>query len=132
MSRCVRRADCSRKARSMLRSPLIIGALALLLVPSTAALADDAQIGCFSDGDYVYLHGGFTYQYFIDKGDKPVDCPPDAVKLGLELAEEAVQVSCVTNPDNLCDEKKQYVELIHRRYDKMLNAAAVPATDNSA
>jgi len=125
----------------MLRITSIIGAWALLALPQAAA-AEDAQIGCFSDGDYVYLHGGLTYQYFIDKGDKPVDCPPDAVKIGLELAEEAVQVSCVTNPDSLCDEKKQYVELIHRTYDKMLNgnapdasaqaAATAPAAGNAA
>jgi putative peptidoglycan binding protein len=130
-----RRAPCQLepKATSMLRTTSIIGALALLAFPQAAA-AEDAQIGCFSDGDYVYLHGGLTYQYFIDKGDKPVDCPPDAVKLGLELAEEAVQVSCVTNPDNLCDEKKQYVALIHRTYDKMLNGngTATPAPDTSA
>jgi len=111
----------------MLRTTSIIGALALLALPQAAA-AEDAQIGCFSDGDYVYLHGGLTYQYFIDKGDKPVDCSPDAVKIGLELAEEAVQVSCVTNPDNLCDEKKQYVALIHRTYDKMLNGSSAPAS----
>src|SRR5262249_56317749 len=130
-----RRAPCrlEPKATSMLRITSIIGAWALLALPQAAA-AEDAQIGCFSDGDYVYLHGGLTYQYFIDKGDKPVDCPPDAVKIGLELAEEAVQVSCVTNPDNLCDEKKQYVALIHRTYDKMLNgsAPANPAPDASA
>jgi hypothetical protein len=118
----------------MLRSTSIIGAMALLLLPLAPAAADDAQIGCFSDGDYIYLHGGLTYQYFVDKGDKPVECPPDAVKLGLELAEEAVQVSCVTNPDNLCDEKKQYVDLIHRTYDKVLNgnASANAAPDSSA
>ena len=118
----------------MLRTTSIIGALALLALPQAAA-AEDAQIGCFTDGDYVYLHGGLTYQYFIAKGDKPVDCSPDAVKIGLELAEEAVQVSCVTNPDSLCDEKKQYVQLIHSTYDKMLNgssAAAAPAPDTAA
>jgi hypothetical protein len=115
----------------MLRTISIIGALALLALPQAAA-AEDAQIGCFSDGDYIYLHGGLTYQYFIDKGDKPVDCPPDAVKLGLELAEEAVQVSCVTNPDSLCDEKKQYVELIHRTYAKMLNGSAATAAPDTA
>ncbi|HTO84363.1 MAG TPA: peptidoglycan-binding domain-containing protein [Methylomirabilota bacterium] len=118
----------------MLRTKSIIGALALLALPQAAA-AEDAQIGCFTDGDYVYLHGGLTYQYFIAKGDKPVDCSPDAVKIGLELAEEAVQVSCVTNPDSLCDEKKQYVQLIHSTYDKMLNgssAAAAPAPDTAA
>jgi len=115
----------------MLRTTSIIGALALLALPQAAA-AEDAQIGCFTDGDYVYLHGGLTYQYFIDKGDKPVDCPPDAVKIGLELAEEAVQVSCVTTPDSLCDEKKQYVDLIHRTYDKMLNGSAPDASAQAA
>jgi hypothetical protein len=129
----MRRADWSRRQRAMLRTTSIIGAMALLALPH-AAVAEDAQIGCFTDGDYVYLHGGLTYQYFIDKGDKPVECPPDAVKLGLELAEEAVQVSCVTNPDSLCDEKKQYVQLIHRTYDKMLNGATATtaAPDTSA
>lgn len=114
----------------MLRTTSITIALTALCLMATPAAADDVPIGCFSDGDYVYLHGGITYQYFIDKGDKPVDCPPEAVKLGLELAEEAVQVSCVINPDSLCEQKKEYVALIHRNYGALLasDTAATPAT----
>jgi len=120
--------------QGMSRIAWIAAAVAGLLAVLSPAKADDApQMGCFSDGDYVFLHGGITYQYFVDQGEKPVQCTPDAVKLGLELAEDAVKASCEPTPTALCDEKKHYVQQIHDVYGPLLQQAqAEPATGSQA
>jgi hypothetical protein len=113
----------------MLRTISFIGAVTVCC----SAAAEDGTIGCFSDGGYVVLHGGITYQYFVDKGEKPVDCTPAAVQAGLELAEAAAQASCVTRADSLCEQKKQYVALIRGTYGALLEAdAAAPAAAEAA
>jgi len=112
----------------MVRITWLIGAVAPLLLTAVPVSADEPKLGCFSDGDYIFLHGGITYQYFVDKGDQPVECTADAVKLGLELAEEAVKASCEPTPTSLCDEKKQYVQLIRTTYGQMLPPEQADAT----
>lgn len=125
--------------------------IAILFVPLFLIVAQRPaaaqQIGCFSDGDFVYLHVGTTYQYYLDRGEQPVDCTPEAVVLGLELAEESMRTSCADGASALCQENQQYVKLIRETYAEALQqagavssspeatgeaAAAEPATQNEA
>jgi hypothetical protein len=96
---------------------VLVAALALLVLQRPAAAQ---QMGCFSDGDFVYLHVGSTYQYYLDRGEEPVDCTPDAVQLGLELTEEAVQTFCTGEDSALCQEKQQFAKLIRETYGELL------------
>jgi hypothetical protein len=86
---------------------------------ATTEPAAAAQIGCFSDGDFVFLHVGSIYQYYVDKGDPRVDCMPEAVKIGLELTEEEAQRLCARKA-SLCQEKKDHVKLIRETYSDLL------------
>jgi hypothetical protein len=101
-------------------------ALGVLVLQRPAAAQ---QMGCFSDGDFVYLHTGSTYQYYLDRGEELVDCTPDAVQLGLELTEEAAQTFCTGEDSDLCQEKQQYAKLIRETYADLLEQAqsAAPA-----
>ncbi len=96
---------------------VLVAALAVLVLQRPAAAQ---QMGCFSDGDFVYLHVGSTYQYYLDRGEEPVDCTPDAVQLGLELTEEAVQTFCTGEDSALCQEKQQFANLIRETYGDLL------------
>lgn len=96
---------------------VLVAALALLVLQRPAVAQ---QMGCFSDGDFVYLHVGSTYQYYLDRGEEPVDCTPDAVQLGLELTEEAVQTFCTGEDSALCQEKQQFAKLIRETYGELL------------
>jgi len=108
----------------MKRIAALVAPLCLLILPRPA---EAQQIGCFSDGDFVYLHVGITYQYYLDRGERPVDCTPDAVLLGLELTEEAVQTFCADGASALCEEKQQNAALIRETYGDMLPAAGTAA-----
>jgi Putative peptidoglycan binding domain len=102
-----------------------------LLAMSGPAAAE--QIGCFSDGDFVYLHVGSTYQYYLDKGDQQVDCTPEAAKLGLELTEDVAQRLCAKKL-SLCNEKKAEARLIRATYADLLRQAGYvepPPTEES-
>jgi hypothetical protein len=99
-----------------------IAASACLLTAPAAIAADD--IGCFSDGDFVYLHVGSTYQYYVSQGDRPVECTADAVKLGLELTDEAVRISCGPPPTAVCEEEQRHAQLIRDTYGDLLGDAA--------
>lgn len=99
---------------------VLVAALGLLVLQRPAVAQ---QMGCFSDGDFVYLHVGSTYQYYLDRGEQPVDCTPDAVQLGLELTEEAVQTFCTGGDSALCQEKQQYAKLIRETYAELLQQA---------
>jgi hypothetical protein len=99
---------------------VLVAALGVLMLQRPAAAQ---QMGCFSDGDFVYLHVGSTYQYYLDRGEEQVDCTPDAVKLGLELTEEAVQTFCTGEDSSLCQEKQQYAKLIRETYAELLEQA---------
>jgi hypothetical protein len=103
----------------------MLAPLFLLVLQGPAAAQ---QIGCFSDGDFVYLHVGTTYQYYVDRGEQPVDCTPDAVSLGLELTEEAMQASCVDAASTLCQENQQYVTLIRETYGEALRQAGAASS----
>lgn len=104
----------------MRRIAVLVAALGLLVLQRPAVAQ---QMGCFSDGDFVYLHVGSTYQYYLDRGEQPVDCTPDAVQLGLELTEEAVQTFCTGEDSALCQEKQQYAKLIRETYAELLQQA---------
>jgi hypothetical protein len=104
---------------------ILLAPLFLLMLQRPAAAQ---QIGCFSDGDFVYLHVGTTYQYYLDRGEQPVDCTPDAVLLGLELTEEAMQASCVDAASALCQENQQYVKLIRETYGEALQQAGAASS----
>jgi hypothetical protein len=99
---------------------VLVAALGLLLLQRPAFAQ---QMGCFSDGDFVYLHVGSTYQYYLDRGEEPVDCTSDAVQLGLELTEEAVKTFCTGEDSTLCQEKQQYAKLIRETYAELLEQA---------
>lgn len=99
-----------------------IAASASFLATPAATAADD--IGCFSDGDFVYLHVGTTYQYYVDQGDRPVECTADAVKLGLELTEDAVRTSCEPPPTSVCEVEQRHAQLIRDTYGDLLGEAA--------
>ena len=106
---------------------------ACLLVTPAVIASDD--IGCFSDGDFVYLHVGSTYQYYVGQGDRTVECTPDAVKLGLELAEEAVRTSCEPPPTSVCEQEQRHVQLIRDTYGDLLGedaAESVAAVESPA
>jgi hypothetical protein len=109
---------------------VLVAALGLLVLQRPAAAQ---QMGCFSDGDFVYLHTGSTYQYYLDRGEELVDCTPDAVQLGLELTEEAVKTFCTGDDSTLCQEKQQYAKLIRETYADLLEQAqAAPAEPTAA
>jgi len=102
-----------------------------------ASPASAAQIGCFSDGQFVFLHVGDTYQFYVDKGDPRVTCTPEAVKLGLELTEDAAQRLC-NEKATLCEEKKKEAQLIRQTYPDLLRQSGyveqppAEATDQAA
>src|SRR5262245_30119867 len=86
---------------------------------ATTAPAAAAQIGCFSDGDFVFLHVGYIYQYYGDRGDQRVECTPDAVRIGLELTEDEARSLCVQKA-SLCQEKQDHARLIRETYPDLL------------
>jgi hypothetical protein len=96
----------------------IAAATALGWLASTAPAAA-AQIGCFSDGEFVFLHVGAIYQYYVDKGDPRVDCTPEAVRIGLELTEDEAQSLCARKA-SLCQEKTDHAQLIRETYADLL------------
>ena len=108
---------------------VLLAALCWLVLPQPAAAQ---QMGCFSDGDFVYLHTGSTYQYYLDRGEEPVDCTPDAVRLGLELTEEAVNTFCTGDDSSLCQEKQQYAKLIRETYADLLEQAPAAKAEQPA
>jgi hypothetical protein len=108
---------------------VFVAALGMLMLQRPAAAQ---QMGCFSDGDFVYLHTGSTYQYYLDRGEEPVDCTPDAVQLGLELTEEAVQTFCTGEDSSLCQEKQQYAKLIRETYTDLLAQAEAAEAEQPA
>jgi hypothetical protein len=101
----------------------LVAALGLVVLQRPAVAQ---QMGCFSDGDFVYLHVGSTYQYYLDRGEEAVDCTPDAVQLGLELTEEAVKTFCTGEDSALCQEKQQYAKAIRETYAELLLQAQSP------
>lgn len=111
----------------------IAAAVALGWLAATAPAAA-AQIGCFSDGDFVFLHVGSIYQYYVDKGDQRVDCTPDAVRIGLELTEDEARTLCARNA-SLCQEKLDHAQLIRETYADLLRQSGYveksPAEDSS-
>ena len=100
---------------------------------ATTAPAAAAQIGCFSDGDFVFLHVGNIYQYYVDKGDPRVDCTPEAVKIGLELTEDEARSLCARKA-SLCQEKQDHAQLIRETYADLLRQSGYversPAEDS--
>jgi hypothetical protein len=105
----------------------IAAAAALGWLATTAPAAAAAQIGCFSDGDFVFLHVGNIYQYYVDKGDPRVDCTPDAVRIGLELTEDEARSLCAQKA-SLCQEKKNDVKLIRETYADLLQQSGYVST----
>lgn len=97
----------------------IVAAVALGWLATVPPAEAAAQIGCFSDGDFVFLHVGNIYQFYVDKGDQRVDCTPDAVRIGLELTEDEAQRLCARQ-STLCQEKKANAQLIRQTYPDLL------------
>jgi len=97
----------------------IVAAAALGWLATVPPAEAAAQIGCFSDGDFVFLHVGNIYQFYVDKGDPRVDCTPDAVRIGLELTDDEAQSLCARQ-SSLCQEKKANAKLIRDTYPDLL------------
>ena len=89
----------------------------------SAGPAPAAEMACFSDGAFVYLHVGSTYQFYRDKGDPQVACTPEAVRIGLELTEDAAQRLCAEQ-SSICQEKQGQANQIRETYADLLRQSA--------